>query len=276
MKIKKNNPDLMALKGEALSMLGRYREAVEAFDFALAANPKAAEVLNARAIARAAQGRIREANADWQEQLRQLGAGQNEARAYVALRLADYETALPEIERALAKVPNDPYWRLYRLAALRRLGGHPGPIDVPSGGDWPIPLIALHAGELDAEEVLKVIQRFDPIGVCARDVRECLLVQAALLYEKDHLVVKLIEKHLEDLEKRNVAAITKATASATSSASVLARCGSRSIHSGRARAVRAIPCRVLVLPWYVTSNAVICFSWSHLLMSRSASLTLSR
>ena len=65
-------------------------------------NPKAAEVLNARAIARAAQGRIREANADWQEQLRQLGAGQNEARAYVALRLADYETALPEIERALA------------------------------------------------------------------------------------------------------------------------------------------------------------------------------
>ena len=72
-----------------------------------------------------------------------------------ALRLADYETALPEIERALAKVPNDPYWRLYRLAALRRLGGHPGPIDVPSGGDWPIPLIALHAGELDAAEALK-------------------------------------------------------------------------------------------------------------------------
>ena len=51
LKIKKNNPDLTALKGEALSMLGRYREAVEAFDFALAANPKAAEVLNARAIA---------------------------------------------------------------------------------------------------------------------------------------------------------------------------------------------------------------------------------
>ena len=155
LKIKKNNPDLMALKGEALSMLGRYREAVEAFDFALATNPKAAEVLNARAIARAAQGRVREANADWQEQLKQLGAGQCEARAYVALRLADYETALPEIERALAKAPNDPYWQLYRLTALRRLGRHPGPIDVPSRGDWPVSVIALHAGELDAEEVLK-------------------------------------------------------------------------------------------------------------------------
>jgi RNA polymerase sigma-54 factor len=63
----------------------------------------------------------------------------------------------------------------------------------------------------DAEEVLKVIQRFDPIGVCARDVRECLLVQASLLFDKDHLVMKIIENHLEDLEKRNVAAVTKAT-----------------------------------------------------------------
>lgn len=63
----------------------------------------------------------------------------------------------------------------------------------------------------DAEEVLKVIQRFDPIGVCARDVRECLLVQASLLFDKDHLVMKIIENHLEDLEKRNLAAVTKAT-----------------------------------------------------------------
>ena len=63
----------------------------------------------------------------------------------------------------------------------------------------------------DAEEVLKIIQRFDPIGVAARDVRECLLVQAALLYDNDSLVVKIIQNHLEDLEKRNVAAIVKAT-----------------------------------------------------------------
>lgn len=155
LKIKKNNPDLTALKGEALSMLGRYSEAVAAFDFALAAQPKAPEVLNARAIARAAQGRIREANADWQEQLKLLGAGQCEARAYVALRLANYETALPEIERALARAPNDAYWQLYRLTALRRLGRHAGPVDLPSGGGWPAALIALHAGSLDTDEVLK-------------------------------------------------------------------------------------------------------------------------
>jgi RNA polymerase sigma-54 factor len=63
----------------------------------------------------------------------------------------------------------------------------------------------------DAEEVLKVIQRFDPIGVAARDVRECLKVQAHLLFDKDHLVMKIIDNHLEDLEKRNIAAVTKAT-----------------------------------------------------------------
>ncbi|MGZ3731846.1 MAG: RNA polymerase factor sigma-54, partial [Bdellovibrionota bacterium] len=63
----------------------------------------------------------------------------------------------------------------------------------------------------DAEEVLKIIQRFDPIGVCARTVRECLLVQASLLFDKEHLVMKIIENHLEDLEKRNIAAVTKAT-----------------------------------------------------------------
>jgi RNA polymerase sigma-54 factor len=63
----------------------------------------------------------------------------------------------------------------------------------------------------DAEEVLKIIQRFDPIGVCARSVRECLLIQASLLFDKDHLVVKIIENHLEDLEKRNIAAVTKGT-----------------------------------------------------------------
>lgn len=63
----------------------------------------------------------------------------------------------------------------------------------------------------DAEEVLKMIQRFDPLGVAARDVRECLTVQASLHFDKDSLVMQLIHNHLEDLEKRNLSAITKAT-----------------------------------------------------------------
>jgi tetratricopeptide (TPR) repeat protein len=39
----------------------------------------------------------------------------------VALRLADYGLALPELEKAIAREPNDPYWRHYRQIALSRL-----------------------------------------------------------------------------------------------------------------------------------------------------------
>lgn len=61
----------------------------------------------------------------------------------------------------------------------------------------------------DAEEVLKVLQRMDPFGVAARDLRECLLVQAEMMFETDALPTRIIEKHLPDLEKRNYQAIIK-------------------------------------------------------------------
>lgn len=122
LKIKQNDPDLTALKGEALSMAGRYRQAIEAFDFALAANPKAPETLNARGIARLGLGDLDGANADWRRQLELLPAAEAAARACVALRLADYAAALPELEKAVAHEPNELYWKLYRQTALSRLG----------------------------------------------------------------------------------------------------------------------------------------------------------
>jgi RNA polymerase sigma-54 factor len=60
----------------------------------------------------------------------------------------------------------------------------------------------------DAEEVLKMVQMFDPVGVASRDLRECLLVQADAL-ELDIDVVDIIERHLHNLEKRNYQAIAK-------------------------------------------------------------------
>ena len=68
--------------------------------------------------------------------------------------MADYQAALPELERALEKDPADPYWRLYRLTALHRLGRAAG-IEVTAGGAWPGPLLALHAGRLSADEALQ-------------------------------------------------------------------------------------------------------------------------
>jgi RNA polymerase sigma-54 factor len=60
----------------------------------------------------------------------------------------------------------------------------------------------------DADEVLKVIQTFDPIGVAARDLRECLLVQARH-FGMDELVLRVLDEHLPDLERRNYQAIAK-------------------------------------------------------------------
>jgi len=61
----------------------------------------------------------------------------------------------------------------------------------------------------DVESVLEVIQEFDPLGVGARDLRECLLIQARIEYPDEDVVLGLIDRHLENLEKKNVQAIMK-------------------------------------------------------------------
>jgi RNA polymerase sigma-54 factor len=61
----------------------------------------------------------------------------------------------------------------------------------------------------EVEAVLEVIQEFDPVGVASRTLRECLLRQALHYYPKDDVVHAIIDRHLENLEKRNVQAICK-------------------------------------------------------------------
>ncbi|MCA9525916.1 MAG: RNA polymerase factor sigma-54 [Myxococcales bacterium] len=71
------------------------------------------------------------------------------------------------------------------------------------------------AEELDqdeeyVEEVLEIIQdTFDPIGVGARDLKECLLIQARF-HELGSIVEDIIAKHLPNLEKKNIPAIARA------------------------------------------------------------------
>lgn len=60
------------------------------------------------------------------------------------------------------------------------------------------------------EDVLETMQSFDPVGVCARDLRECLLLQARLLNLGDSLVTDIISGHLKNLENKNFKAICKA------------------------------------------------------------------
>jgi len=60
------------------------------------------------------------------------------------------------------------------------------------------------------ENVLKLIQQFEPAGVGARSVAECLLIQLRFTNEEDSLLTKIIEFHLEDVAKKNYHLIAKA------------------------------------------------------------------
>ena len=62
----------------------------------------------------------------------------------------------------------------------------------------------------DAEEVLKIVQNFDPVGVASRNLQECLAIQARFMKPRQPLVEKIIESHLGDLERKNYQAVAKA------------------------------------------------------------------
>jgi RNA polymerase sigma-54 factor len=53
------------------------------------------------------------------------------------------------------------------------------------------------------EDVLEKLQKFDPPGIAARDLKECLLVQIRLLDIDSPLPEKIVEDHLKDLETKN-------------------------------------------------------------------------
>jgi len=73
--------------------------------------------------------------------------------------------------------------------------------DIAKVGDTPLEKV---------QAVLATLQTFDPLGVCARDLKECLLIQAGHLGLEHTIVTDIISNHLSDLEKKNYKAICKA------------------------------------------------------------------
>lgn len=59
----------------------------------------------------------------------------------------------------------------------------------------------LKVSQSKVEQVLSLIQSFDPLGVGASSLQECLLLQVQHLVIKNKLVVELIEKYLPDMAK---------------------------------------------------------------------------
>jgi RNA polymerase sigma-54 factor len=66
-----------------------------------------------------------------------------------------------------------------------------------------------HAPLEQVERVLRHIQSFDPTGIGARTLQECLQLQLEVLGLRDSVVDTLIVHHLEELERRDYAAIAR-------------------------------------------------------------------
>jgi RNA polymerase sigma-54 factor len=60
-------------------------------------------------------------------------------------------------------------------------------------------------------EVLKVIQTFDPAGIGARDLRECLLLQLERESQQESLEYQIVRDHMEALGKRRIPEIARGT-----------------------------------------------------------------
>jgi RNA polymerase sigma-54 factor len=59
------------------------------------------------------------------------------------------------------------------------------------------------------EEALKIVQSFDPPGIGARDLRECLLIQLERNEMGDSLAARIVRDHFDSLKERKFAEISK-------------------------------------------------------------------
>jgi len=70
--------------------------------------------------------------------------------------------------------------------------------------------LALKKDVSRVEAILEIVQSFDPAGVGARDLKECLLIQLCAKGKKDSLAWKIVEDHLTSCGKKQYDKMAKA------------------------------------------------------------------
>ena len=128
------------------------------------------------------------------------------------------ERELPSYENTLTRAPSlreHLLWQL-RMSALSEeqmeLGVHLiGNINGDGYLQGDLESIAEPAGCTPEEllVVLKVIQQLDPLGIGARNLQECLIIQATELHPANDLLHEILENHLPDLERGQYQRIAK-------------------------------------------------------------------
>lgn len=59
------------------------------------------------------------------------------------------------------------------------------------------------------EQALTVVQGFDPAGIAAQNLKECLMLQLSRLGEKDEIMTRLVQDHLEGIAQNHIGSIAK-------------------------------------------------------------------
>ncbi len=70
--------------------------------------------------------------------------------------------------------------------------------------------IAADAEASEVKKALTLVQSFDPPGVGARDLRECLLLQLERRGDKNSMVYELVEKHLDEVGRNQIPKVARA------------------------------------------------------------------
>ncbi|HXW84003.1 MAG TPA: RNA polymerase factor sigma-54 [Candidatus Binataceae bacterium] len=150
---------------------------------------------------------------DWRDYLETYSNNWQEAQAPDSDD--DHRSALENTSIKRSSLDNHLMWQL-RLSSLNEADQRIGATiiyNLDDDGYLKTPLEEVAAQlEVDAEQVervLKRVQRLDPPGVGARDLRECLLLQLANLGMEDSLAARVVRDHIELLEKHRYGEIAK-------------------------------------------------------------------
>jgi RNA polymerase sigma-54 factor len=149
---------------------------------------------------------------DWRTYLESYSVGGTTADNY------EDDDDRPSYENLLTRTPSLQDHLIWQLS-LSHLEGHDrkvaeeiiGNLDEDGYLQASVEEIAAETGSTSVrvEKVLRIVQEFDPPGVAARSLQECLLRQAEQLGMQGTLVETLLKEHVEALENRRYQAIAR-------------------------------------------------------------------
>jgi RNA polymerase sigma-54 factor len=161
---------------------------------------------------------------EWDEELREINRLDEEWRDYMSQSGAyDGRSAEAQERREFLfnsiRAPKSLQQHLLDQLALSELGGDDmevaegivGNLNEAGLLEVTVPELAnlTNTRPEQVERVLREVQALDPVGVAARDLRECLLIQLQRLGKEGSLEARIVAAHLDDLLKRRFPEIAR-------------------------------------------------------------------